>query len=161
MLCNRSSSIHRPGTPASRAAANRTSSSGALPRARTAATRTSAAVRASSTGAPAALILLLPRASSPILSLLQSSIYTQLADRLAARIHGRSHLERRRLGPKAQLLEHGRHGEGRSDCVSVGHLERDAEPLLSEQGTIHPLGADLDDHAGGVRPHHLRAGTTL
>src|SRR5882762_3822438 len=161
MLCKRSSSIHRPGTPASRAAAKRSSSSGALPRATAAATRISAAVRASSSGAPVSLILRLPRPSSPILSLLQSSIYTQLAYGLAARVHGGSHLERPRPGTEAQLLEHGRHGEGRSDGVSVGHLERDAEPLLSEEGTIHALGADLDDHTGGVRLHHVGAGTTF
>src|SRR5213594_848932 len=161
MLCSNSSSIHSPGTRASRAAANRASSSGAFPRATAAATRTSAAVWASSTGGLRSLILLVPRPSSPILSLLQSSFYTQLPHRLAAGVHAGSRGERGRTGPEAQLLEHGRHGERRGDRVPVGHLERDADPVLGEQGAIHALGADLGNHAAGVRPHHFGTGTTL
>src|SRR2546429_9637302 len=161
MLCSNSSSIHSPGTRASRAAANRALSSGAFPRATAAATRTSAAVWASSAGGLRSVILLVPRPSSPILSLLQSSFYTHPPRRLAAGVHVGSRGERGRTGPEAQLLEHGRHGERRGDRVPISHLERDAEPFLGEQGAIHALGADLGNHAARVRPHHLGTGTTL
>src|SRR5439155_19115429 len=156
MLCSNSSSIHSPGTRASRAAANRALSSGAFPRATAAATRTSAAVWGSSTEGLLSLILLVPRPSSPILSLLQSSFYTQLPHRLAAGVHARSRGERGRTGPEAQLLEHGRHSERRGDRVPISHLERDAEPYLGEQGAKHARGAHRGNHAAWDRPDHLR-----
>src|SRR2546426_2500871 len=161
MLCSNSSSIHSPGTRASRAAANRAVSSGALPRATAAATRTSAMVWASSTGPLPSVIVPLPSPPSFIFSLLQSSIYTQLPHRLAAGVHVGSRGERGRTGPEAQRLEHGRQGERRGDRVPVSHLERDAELFLREQGAIHALGADFGDHPAGVRPHHLGTGPTL
>src|ERR1043166_6535620 len=76
MLCSSSSSIHSPGTRASRAAAKRAVSSGALPRATAAATRTNAAVGASSTGPVPAVIVPLPAPRSLIVSLLHSAFYT-------------------------------------------------------------------------------------
>src|SRR4029077_8742157 len=161
MLCSNSSSIHTPGTRASRAAANRAWSSGALPRARAAATRTSAAVGASSTGPAPSAIVRRPAPLSFILSLLQSSIYPQLPHGLAARVHVGSSGERGRTGPQAQLLEHRRHGERRGDRVSIGHLERDPEPFLGKQSAIHAFGADLCDHAAGVRAHQLGTRPTV
>src|SRR6266540_1309869 len=161
MLCSNSSSIHSPGTRASRAAARRASSSGPLPRATAAATRTRAAVWASRREAFLSLILLVPHPASPILSLLQSSIYPQLPHRLAAGVHGGSSGERGRTGPEAQLLERSRHGERRRDRVPVGHLQGDSEPRLDEQRTVHALGAHFHDHPAGVRAHHLRTGATL
>src|SRR5256884_2300197 len=68
------------------AAASRALSSGGFPRATAAATRTNAAVWASSAEAVPSLILLVSLASSPILSLLQSSIYPQL-DRKSTRLN--------------------------------------------------------------------------
>src|SRR6266852_9576819 len=161
MLCSNSSSIHIPGTRASRAAANRAWSSGALPRARAAATRTSAAVWGSSTRPVPSAIVRRPAPLSFIFSLLQSSIYPQLPHGLAARVHVRASGERGGTGPETQLLEHRRHGERRGDCVSIGHLERDPEPFLGEKGAIHAFGADLRDHAGRVRAHHLGTRPTL
>src|SRR5438034_9583912 len=103
MLCSSSSSIHSPGTRASRAAANRALSSAAFPPATAAATRTSAAVGASSTGPVPSVIVRLPTPLSFIFSLLQPSIYTQLPHRLAAGVHGgaggeRGRSEERRVG---------------------------------------------------------------
>src|SRR5882762_10231815 len=161
MLCSNSSSIQIPGTRASRAAANRAWSSGGLPRARAAATRTSAAVGASSTRPAPSAIVRRPAPLSFIFSLLQSSIYPQLPHGLAARVHVGSSRERGGTGPETQLLEHRRHGERRGECVSIGHLERDAEPFLGEKGAIHAFGADLRDDATGVRAHHLGTRPTL
>src|SRR6266853_1755880 len=161
MLCSNNSSIHIPGTRASRAAANRAWSSGALPRARAAATRTSAAVGASSTRPVPSAIVRRPAPLSFIFSLLQSSIYPQLPHGLAARVHVGSSGERGRTGPETQQLEHCRHGERRGDCVSIGHLERDPESFLRKEGAIHAFGADLCDHAGRVRAHHLGTRPTL
>src|SRR5213076_2538845 len=161
MLCSRSSSIHGPGTRASRAAAKRALSSGTLPRATAAATRTNAAVGASSTGPVSALIVPLLAPRSLIVSLLQSAFYTQLPYRLTPRVHAGSSGEPGRTRPETQLLQHGRHGECRSDRVSVSDLERDSESFLREEGTVHTLGADLGDHAPGVRPHDLGTGPTL
>src|SRR6185312_15815384 len=161
MLCNSSSSIHNPGTRASRAAVNRALSWGTWPRATAAATPTSASVWASSTGPVPPGIVLLPSPFSLIFSLLQSSIYTQLPHRLPACVHAGSGGERGRTGPEAQRLEHGRHGERRCDRVPISHLERDAELCLREQSAVHALGADLSDHTAGVRTHDLRTGPTL
>src|SRR5437870_12518354 len=161
MLCSSSSSIHGPGTRASRAAAKRALSSGTLPRATAAATRTNAAVGAASTGPVPALIVPLPAPRSLIVSLLQSAFYTQLPYRLTPRVHVGSGGEPGRTRPETELLEHGRHGECRTDRVPVNDLERDAESLLREEGTVHTLGADLGDHAPGVRPHDLGTGPTL
>src|SRR5256884_169617 len=161
MLCSSSPSIHSPGTRASRAAAKRASSSGPLPRPTAAATRTNAAVGASSTGPVPAVIVPLPAPRSLIVSLLQSAFYTQLPYRLTPRVHVGSSGEPGRTRPETQLLEHGRHGECRSDRVSVSDLERDSESFLREEGTVHTLGADLGDHAAGVRPHDLGTGPTL
>src|SRR5712691_1340322 len=141
MLCSSSSSIHSPGTRASRAAANRAFSSDALPRATAAATRTSAAVWASSTGPVPSVIVPLPSPLPFILSLLQASFYTQLPHRLATGVDVGSSGERGRTGPEAHRLEHGCHRERRGDRVSVSHLKRDPQPLLGEQGAIHALGA--------------------
>src|SRR5882724_1257535 len=161
MLCNSSSSIHRPGTRASRAAAKRALSSATLPRATAAATRTSAAVWASSTGPVPSVIVLLPSPLPLIFSLLQSSIYTQLPHRLAAGVHVGSSGEGGRTGPEAQRFEHGRHGERRGDRMPVSHLERDAEPVLREQGAIHALGAHFRYDATGVGAHHFSTRATL
>src|SRR6266699_1869079 len=161
MLCSNNSSIHSPGTRASRAAASRALSSGGFPRATAAATRTNAAVWASSAEAVPSLILLVSPASSPILSLLQSSIYPQLPHRLAAGIHVGSSGERGRTGPETQRFERSGHGKRRGHCVSIDDFERDAEPLLREQGAIHALGTDLGNHAAGVRSHHLGTGPAL
>src|SRR5207249_582764 len=150
MLCSSSSSIHGPGTRASRAAAKRALSSGTLPRATAAATRTNAAVGASSTGPVPALIVPLPAPRSLIVSLLQSAFYTQLPYRLTPRVHVGSGGEPGRTRPETELLEHGRHGECRTDRVPVSDLERDAESLLREEGTVHTIGADLGDHVPGV-----------
>src|ERR1043166_128269 len=141
MLCSSSSSIHSPGTRASRAAAKRAVSSGALPRATAAATRTNAAVGASSTGPVPAVIVPLPAPRSLIVSLLQSAFYTQLPDRLTPRVHVGSSGEPGGTRPETQLLEHRRHGERRSERVSVGDLERDSESFLRQEGTVHALGA--------------------
>src|SRR2546429_597025 len=161
MLCSSSSSIHGPGTRASRAAAKRALSSGTLPRATAAATRTNAAVGASSTGPVPALIVPLPAPRSLIVSLLQSAFYTQLPYRLTPRVHVGSGGEPGRTRPETELLEHGRHGECRTDRVPVSDLERDAESLLREEGTVHTLGADLGDQAPGGGPHDLGTGPTL
>src|SRR5213593_2320356 len=161
ILCSSSSSIHSPGTRASRAAAKQAVSSGALPRATAAATRTNAAVGASSTGPIPGVIVPLPAPRSLIVSLLQSAFYTQLPYRLTPRVHVGSNGEPGRTRPETQLLEYGRQGECRSDRVSVSDLERDAESFLREEGTVHTLGADLGDHAAGVRPHDLGTGPTL
>src|SRR5882672_2401570 len=117
MLCSSSSSIHSLGTRALRAAADRALSSDALPRATAAATRTSAAVWASSAGPVPSVIIPLPSPLPLILSLLQSSIYAQLPHRLAAGVHAGSSGERRRTRPEPQRLEHGCHGERRGDRV--------------------------------------------
>src|SRR3989442_8187082 len=161
MLCSNNSSIHVPGTRASRAAAKRAWSSGVLPRGRAAATRTSAAVWASSPRPVPSAIVRRPAPLSFIFSLLQSAIYPQLPHGLAARVHVGSSGERGRTRPETQLLEHRRHGERRGDCVSIGHLERDPEPFLGKEGAIHAFGADLRDHAGRVRAHHLGTRPTL
>src|SRR6266513_5503113 len=161
MLCNNNSSIHSPGTRASRAAASRAFSSGGFPRATAAATRTSAAVRTSCAEAVPSLILLVSPASSPILSLLQSSIYPQLPHRLAAGVHVGSSGERGRTGPETQRFERSGHGKRRGNRVSIDDFQRDAEPLLGEQGAIHALGTDLGNHAAGVRSHHLGTGPAL
>src|SRR5256712_13271844 len=142
MLCSSSSSIHRPGTRASRAAAKRALSSGPLPRATAAATRTNAAVGASSTGPVPAVIVPLPAPRSLIVSLLQSAFCTQLPYRLTPRVHVGSSGEPGRTRPETQLLEHGRHGEGRSDRVSVGDLERDAESFLRERSEERRVGKE-------------------
>src|SRR2546425_11114121 len=155
MLWSNSSSIHSPGTRASRAAASRVLSSGVLPRATAAATRTSAAVWASSAEAVVLLIVLVSRSSSPILSLLQSSIYPQLPHRLAAGVHACSSSEPGRPGPETQLLHRRGHGQRRRDGVPVGDFQGDSEPRLGEQRAVHALGAHLGDHATGVRSHHL------
>src|SRR5207249_690216 len=143
------------GTRASRAAAKRALSSGTLPRATAAATRTNAAVGASSTGPVPALIVPLPAPRSLIVSLLQSAFYTQLPYRLTPRVHVGSGGEPGRTRPETELLEHGRHGECRTDRVPVSDLERDAESLLREEGTVHTLGADLRPAA------HLREAALL
>src|SRR5882672_8128241 len=161
MLCSSSSSIHSPGTRASPAAANRLSSSGTLPRATAAATRTSAAVWASSTRPVAPAIVLLPCLFAFIFSLLQSSINTQLPHRLAAGVDVGSTGERGRTGPEAQRLEHGRHGERRGDRVPVSHLERHAELFLLEEGAIHALGTDFRYDTTRVGAHHLGTRPTL
>src|SRR2546429_3932611 len=161
MLCSNNSSIHSPGTRASRAAASRALSSGGFPRATAAATRTNAAVWASSAEAVPSLILLVSLASSPILSLLQSSIYPQLPHRLAAGVHVGSSGERGRTGPETQRFERSGHGKRRGNRVSIDDFQRDAEPLLGEQGAIHALGTDLGNHAAGVRSHHLGTGPAL
>src|SRR5438093_4323329 len=161
MLCSSSSSIHGPGTRASRAAANRAVRAATVPRGGAAATRTNAAVWASSAGLVPSVIVRRPASLSFIFSLLQSSMYPQLPPRLPAGVHGGSSGERGRTGPEAQVFEHGRHRERRSDGVPVGHLERDPDLLLGEEGAIHALGADLGNHPAWVRPHHLGTGPTL
>src|SRR5258708_35926744 len=117
MLGRSSSSMRSVGTRESRAPEKRALSSGALPRGTAAATRPNAAVGASSTGPVPAVILPLPDPRSLIVSLLQCAFYTQLPYRLTPRVHVGSSGEPGRTRPETQLLEHGRHGECRSDCV--------------------------------------------
>src|SRR6266487_651710 len=130
MLCSNSSSIHSPGTRASRAPASLVLSSAVFPRATAAATRTSAAVWASSTGPVPSVIVPSPTLPSFIFSLLQSSIYPQLPHRLAAGVHAGSSDERGRTGPETQVLERSGHGQRRRDGVPVGDLQGDSEPRL-------------------------------
>src|SRR6266571_2640967 len=137
MLWSSSSSIHSGGTPASRVAASRALSSGIFPSAIAAATRTNAAVFASSGGADAALIVLLPAPCSPILSLLQSPFNAQLAHRLPPRVYVGPGDERRRPRPQPQLLQHRRQRQRRGDPVPVGDLERHPQSLLQQHRAVH------------------------
>src|SRR5207244_3493808 len=98
-----------------------------------------AAAVARGNGPVPAVIVPLPAPRSLIVSLLQSAFYTQLPYRLTPRVHVGSSGEPGRTRPETQLLEHGRHGECRSDRVSVSDLERDAESFLREEGTVHTL----------------------
>src|SRR2546422_8774920 len=160
-LWRSSSSSHRSGTPAARASRKRCSSSVMCPSASAAAARTSATVFASSARAFPWLILPFPLPPSPIFLFLQPSIYAQLADRFAARVHRGVRHERRRLRPEPQLGQHRRHGERRRDRVTVLNLERDPVPFLRQQPAVHALGPDLHDDAAGVRAHHVGARPTL
>src|SRR5207245_2162125 len=159
-LWSSSSSAPRSGPPAARASRKRCSSSAIFPSASAAAARTSAVVCASSAETPG-LMVPLPAPRSPILSLLQSSFYAQLADRFPPRVHRGVRHERRRLRPEPQLGQHRRHSERRGDRVTVLDLERDPVALLRQQRAVHALGPDLHDDAAGVRAHHLGTGTAL
>src|SRR5437879_8989330 len=166
MLWSSSSSIHRGGTSVPRAATRRSWSSGTSPSATAAANRTSAAVAGSSgPAAPARatpwLILRLPRAASSILLLLQPPIYAQRADGLAARIQHGSGGERLRSRPQPELFQHGRQRERRRHGMPVGDLDGHPPSPARQHRAVHALGADLDDHPTGLRPHHLRAGTAF
>src|SRR2546430_2928206 len=142
MLCSSSSSIHKGGTPARRAAAKRSWSSGRWPSATAAANRTSAAVAASR----GSLILLLPRAGSSILLLLEPPIYAQLAHGLAARVHHGPGGERHRSRPEPQLLQHGGHRERRCHGMAVGDLYGQPTSVPRQHRAGDPLGTDLHDH---------------
>src|SRR2546427_10647064 len=130
------------------------------PSASAAAARTRATVFASSAEAPG-LMVPLPAPRSPILSLLQASIYPQLPDRLPPRVHRGAREQRRWQRSQAQLGQLRRHGERRRDRVTVLDLQRDALALLREQPAVHALGPDLHDDPAGVRAHQLGAGTAF
>src|SRR5207244_7286549 len=148
MLWSSSSSIHRGGTSAPRAATRRSWSSGTSPAATAAANRTSAAVAGSSgPAAPARatpwLILRLPRAASSILLLLQPPIYAQLADGLAARIQHGPGGERLRSRPQPELFQHGRQRERRRHGMPVGDLDGHPSPSRGSTAQYTPSAPTL------------------
>src|SRR2546422_740219 len=159
-LWSSSSSTHRSGTPAARASRKRCPSSVMCPSASAAAARTRATVFASSAETPG-LMVPLPAPRSPILSLLQASIYAQLPDRLPPRVHRGAREQRRWQRSQAQLGQHRRHGERRRDRVTVLDLQRDALAFLREQPAVHAFRPDLHDDPAGVRPHQVRTGAAL
>src|SRR5437588_10508167 len=154
MLCSSSSSIHRGGTPACRAAAKRSWSSGTWPAATAAANRTSAAVA----GSRGSVILLLPRAGPSILLLLEPPIYAQLADGLAARVHHGPGGERHRSWPEPELLQHGGHRERRRHGMAVGDLDGHPQSVPRQHRAVDALRTDLDDQPSGMRAHHVGTG---
>src|SRR2546430_3287053 len=130
------------------------------PSASAAAARTRSTVLASS-AEPPGLMVPLPAPRSPILPLLQASIYAQLPDRLPPRVHRGAREQRGGQRPEAQLGHHRRHGERRRDRVTVLDLQRDALAFLREQPAVHALRPDLHDDPAGVRAHHVRTGAAL
>src|SRR2546427_495652 len=160
-LWSSSSSTHRSGTPAARAATKRCFSSAIFPSASAAAARTSAVVCASSAAPRAELTLPFRNPQSAIVSFREPSIYPHLTHRLPPRVHRGVRHERRRLRPEPQLGQDRRHGERRGDRVTVLDLQRDPMAFLRQQPAVHALGPDLHDDAAGVRAHHVGARPTL